>query len=75
VALLDSYYAYCGTWEFDAATATATHHVRTSLYSGEEGASYSQQVQIDGQRLVFTRTRAGTGGKIVQRKTWERVGP
>ena len=75
VALLDSYYAYCGSWEFDAATATATHHVRTSLYSGEEGASYSQQVQIDGRHLVFTRTRTGAEGKIVQRKIWERVGP
>jgi len=74
LALLDSYYAYCGTWEFDAATATATHHVQTSLYSGEEGASYAQQLQIDGRHLVFTRTRTGAEGKIVQRKTWERVG-
>lgn len=74
-ALLDSYYAYYGTWTFDPATATVTHHVQGSLYSGEEGASYAQQVQIEGRRLVFLRTRTTAGGKIVQRKFWEKTGP
>jgi hypothetical protein len=73
--LLDTYYAYYGTWTYDPPTATVTHRVRVSLYTGEQGASYSQQVEIHGRRMVFTRTRETTAGKSVQRKVWERIGP
>ena len=73
--LLDSYYAYFGTWEYDSLSATVTHRVETSLYTGEEGASYAQQVQILGRRMVFTRTRESAAGKSVQRKIWEKIDP
>lgn len=73
-ALVDTYYAYFGTWEFDAHSSTVTHRVKSALYSAEEGASYSQQVQLDGRRLVFSRTRETAAGKSVQRKIWERLG-
>jgi hypothetical protein len=74
-ALVDTYYAYFGTWEFDARTSTVTHKVKSALYSGEEGASYAQQVQLVGRHLVFSRTHETAAGKSVQRKIWERVSP
>ena len=71
--LVDTYYAYFGTWEFDPVTSTVTHQVKTSLYPGEEGARYTQQVQVVGQRMIFSRTRETAAGKSVQKKIWERV--
>ena len=71
--LVDTYYAYFGTWEFDAQTSTVTHRVKSALYSGEEGASYSQQVQLVGRHLVFSRTHETAAGKSVQKKIWERI--
>jgi hypothetical protein len=77
--LLDTYYAYFGTWDFDPQTSTVTHRVQTSLYPSEVGASYSQQVQLIGTRLVFSRTLKSSLlrsslGDAVQKKVWERVG-
>ncbi len=72
--LLDGYYAYFGTWELSAESATVTHRVQTALYTGEEGASYAQQVQVVGRHLIFSRTRESAAGKTVQRKIWEKLG-
>ncbi len=71
--LLDTYYAYFGTWEYDPQTSTVTHRVRSSLYPSEAGVSYAQHVQRYGSRLVFTRTLASTAGNTVQKKVWERI--
>ena len=73
--LLDTYYAYFGTWEYDPQTSTVTHRVRSSLYSSEEGVSYAQHVQLYGSRLVFTRTLESATGNTVQKKVWERIAP
>jgi hypothetical protein len=70
---LDSYYAYYGTWSFDRATSTVTHHSKGALYPGEDQATYAQQVEIVGHRLIFTRTQKVTGRITVQTKRWERV--
>jgi hypothetical protein len=72
-AVLDTYYAYFGTWEYDEATATVTHHIKSSLIPGESGASYSQTVTLDGERLVFTTRREVAGGVVVQKKVWQRI--
>jgi Lipocalin-like domain len=72
-AVLDSYYAYFGTWEYDRATATVTHHVISSLIPGETGMSYSQTVTLDGAQLIFTTRRVVAGGAAVQKKVWQRV--
>jgi hypothetical protein len=72
-AVLDSYYAYFGTWEFDEATSTLTHHIKSSLIPGESGVSYSQTVTLEGGRLVFTTRREAPGGAAVQKKVWQRI--
>ena len=68
-AALDSYYAYYGTWSFDAATSTVTHHAKGALYPGEDVAVYPQHVEVRGRQMIFTRTQNGS----VQTKRWERL--
>jgi len=71
--LLDSYYAYYGTWSFDAATSTVTHRAKGALYTAEDGATYPQHVEVVGKRMSFTRTQNVAGHSTVQTKRWERV--
>jgi hypothetical protein len=72
-AVLDTYYAYAATWDFDETTSTVTHHIKTSLIPGEEGMSYSQAVTLEGGNLIFTVRREAPGGATVQRKLWKRI--
>jgi lipocalin-like protein len=72
-AVLDTYYAYFGTWEFDEASSTVTHHIKSSLIPGETGKSYSQTISLDGAELIFTIRRERAGGAIVQKKVWKRI--
>jgi lipocalin-like protein len=71
--VLDSYYAYYGTWSFDPATSTVTHHAKGALYPGEDAATYAQHVEIVGRRMIFSRTQNLAGHVTVQTKRWERV--
>jgi hypothetical protein len=73
-AVLDTYYAYFATWDFDEASSTVTHHVVSSLFPSEAGVSYSQKVTLDGEYLIFT-TRESAAGTVVQRKVWKRIKP
>jgi hypothetical protein len=68
-AVLDSYYAYYGTWSFDPVTSTVTHHAKGALYPSENAATYPQHVEVVGRRMTFTRAQNGA----VQTKRWERV--
>jgi tetratricopeptide (TPR) repeat protein len=70
---LDGYYAYYGSWDYDAATGTMTHHVDHALYSGEEGETYTQSLTLESDRLVFTRQSGAGATTSVQRKVWERA--
>jgi len=72
-AVLDSYYAYYGTWTFDQATSTVTHHAKGALYPSEDDATYAQHVEIVGRQMIFARTQNVSGHATVQRKRWERV--
>jgi hypothetical protein len=72
-AVLDTYYAYFGTWKYDEAAATVTHYIKSSLIPGETGVSYSQTVTLEGGRLVFTTRREVAGGTAVQKKVWQRI--
>jgi Lipocalin-like domain len=72
-AVLDSYYAYYGTWSYDQATSTVTHHAKGALYPGEDEATYSQHVEIVGRRMIFVRTQSVGGHVTVQKKHWERL--
>ncbi len=71
--VLDSYYAYYGTWSFDQATSTVTHHAKGALYPAEDNATYPQHVEVVGKRMSFTRTQNVAGHSTVQTKRWERV--
>ena len=73
-ATLDSYYAYYGTWSFDEASSTVTHHAKGALYPSEDQANYAQHVEIKGRRLIFSRTQSIAGHSTLQTKEWERVG-
>jgi hypothetical protein len=73
MAVLDSYYAYYGTWSFDPATSTVTHHAKGALYPGEDEAIYPQHVEIVGSRMIFSRTQNIAGHVTMQTKRWERV--
>jgi hypothetical protein len=72
-AVLDTYYAYFGTWEYDEVTSTVTHYIKSSLIPGETGMSYSQIVTFEDGRLVFTTRRELAGGAAVQKKVWQRI--
>jgi hypothetical protein len=72
-AVLDTYYAYYGTWEYDEATSKVTHHVKSSLIPGETGLSYSQTVTLDHENLIFTIRQEVAGGTTVQKKVWKRI--
>lgn len=72
-AALDSYYAYYGTWSFDEATSTVTHHAKGALYPSEDDATYPQHVEIVGHRLIFVRKQTIAGQTTVQTKRWERL--
>jgi hypothetical protein len=72
-AVLDTYYAYYGTWEFDEVTSMVTHHIKSSLITGETGKSYSQTVSLEGGELIFTTRRDKAGGATVQKKVWKRI--
>ena len=72
-AVLDSYYAYYGTWTFDPASSTVTHRAAGALYPAEQSATYVQRVELDGIHMTFTRAQAVASGTAIQAKVWERV--
>ena len=72
-AVLDTYYAYFGTWEFDEATSTVTHSVKASLIPGETGLRYSQTATLDGGQLIFTVRQETPEGAVVRKKIWKRI--
>jgi Lipocalin-like domain len=69
----DTYYAYFGTWTFDPATGTVTHHVAGALIPAEVGLEYGQSAALDHGRLVLTTHSVEQGQTIVREKIWERV--
>jgi hypothetical protein len=72
-AAYDSYYAYFGTWDYDDINAVMTHHVKSSVIPAEVGLDYSQQVSVEGNRLIFIRQTRENGLQFTHRKIWERI--
>ena len=70
---LDSYYAYFGTWDYDATRATVTHHISSALLPAENGLSYSQQVALVGNQLTFVTHQKTAADDYVRTKIWQRV--
>jgi hypothetical protein len=74
-ALLETYYAYFGTWRYDAGGGTVTHTISASLYPAEQGLAYTQEVALQGANMIFTVRTPSAQGEIRQVKIWERVKP
>lgn len=72
-AAFDGYYAYYGTWDFDAAKSVVIHHIQSSLIPAEDGMDYAQEVSLEHGRLIFTTREGKKGAESVRRKIWERV--
>lgn len=71
LAVLDTYYAYYGRWEFDPATGNVTHHVEHNLLP--EQGTWVQQAEVQGSRMIFTRAETLAGAPVQQRKIWVRL--
>lgn len=69
----DTYYAYFGSWDYDAERGIVTHHVQGSLIPEECGRNYAQRVSFEAGLLVFTNEGSTPEGKVIRRKIWERV--
>jgi hypothetical protein len=73
VQAAEGYYAYCGTWNVDAANGTVTHHIKQSLYPGERGENGVRKVVLDGDRLTLTAKTHEMGEDHVRKLVWERA--
>jgi hypothetical protein len=73
-AAFDGYYAYDGTWDFNAETSELVHHVVRSLLPAESGVTYTQKASLEAGRLVFSNRSGAKGAETLRRKIWERVG-
>jgi hypothetical protein len=74
-AAFDAYYAYFGTWGYDAARGTVTHTIVASLYPAEQGLAYTQEVRLRGAQMIFTVRHRSARGETREVKIWERVKP
>jgi hypothetical protein len=69
----NTYYAYFGSWEFDAATSVITHHLKASLLPYETGVEYRREVTFDGINLKLI-VQSQQGNETRQRTlVWTRV--
>ena len=69
----DGYYAYYGTWTFDAANSTVTHHIQQSLAPGERGEDAVRHFVLDGDRLILTAKTHEMGEDHERKIVWQRV--
>jgi hypothetical protein len=70
---LDTYYAYFGSWEFDAGKSIITHHLQGSLLPYETGLEYKREATFDGVHLnLIVRSQQG-GESRVRTLVWVRV--
>ena len=69
----NTYYAYFGTWELDAANSVITHHLQASLLTYETGVEYRREATFDGEHLKLI-ARSQQDGEARQRTlVWMRV--
>lgn len=72
-AAFDSYYAYFGTWGYEARTSIVTHHLKSSLLPHEAGVDYRRSASINGGRLELTVNNQVNGENRKRVLSWERV--
>ena len=71
-AAFDTYYAYFGTWDYDASTSIITHHLKSSLLPYETGVDYRRSASINGGRLELTVSNQVDGETRRRTLVWER---
>jgi hypothetical protein len=69
----DTYVSYCGPYEFRG--DTVVHHVELSLFPNWVGGAQERLVELTGDRLVLSSTRAMLlgGAQRTAHLIWERV--
>jgi hypothetical protein len=73
-AMLDTYLAYAGTYDYDPATKVVIHHVRMSVDPSEVGVDMPRKVELDGDRVTLTATPYTLRGeKVFNKLTWRRL--
>src|SRR3984893_18234648 len=69
----DTYYAYFGTWDYNADTSVITHHLNSSLLPYETGLEYRREVTFDGVHLKLIARSQETGEERHRTLVWTRV--
>jgi hypothetical protein len=72
---IESYYAYLGTWTVDPSGGRVTHHIRQSLYPGEQGQDGVRELSLVDDRLTLSSNVHEMGEDHVRRLVWQRVQP
>jgi hypothetical protein len=69
----DTYYAYFGTWDYNADTSVITHHLKSSLLPYETGLDYRREVTFDGVHLKLIARSQERGEERQRTLVWTRV--
>jgi hypothetical protein len=69
----DTYYAYFGTWDYNADTSVITHHLNSSLLPYETGLEYRREVTFDGVHLKLVARSQDRGEERHRTLVWTRV--
>jgi hypothetical protein len=73
-AMVESYLAYAGTYDYDPVTRVVTHHARMSIDPSEIGHDMLRKVELDGDRVTLTTTPYTLRGeKLVNKLAWQRL--
>jgi len=73
-AVFNGYVAYAGTYAFDAAARTVTHHVQMSVDPDDVGKDFQRIVDIDGDRVTLSVLQYPLNGEqVVLRLQWQLV--
>lgn len=69
----NTYYAYFGSWEFDAGNSVITHHLQASLLPYETGVEYRREATFDGVHLRLIVRSQLMGEVRLRTLEWARV--
>ncbi len=72
-AVYDGCTAYAGTYHFDPATQTVTHHPEVSVHPDYLGKNLQRNVVVDAEHLTLSRPNTVDGEQGVLRLQWERI--
>jgi len=73
-AVFNGYVAYAGTYEFDAAARTVTHHVQMSVDPDDVGKDFRRFFDIEGDRVTLSVPQYPLNGEqVVLQLQWQQV--